>query len=67
MAYGMSFASISSLVVYTFLHQRKQIWKQYNSSTNDKPDIHMKLMRKYREAPTWWYLSLFGLVCAQTY
>lgn len=60
MSYGLSFAAISSLVVYTWLHNRKQIWQQYRNSTNEKPDIHMKLMRKYKEAPTWWYMSLFG-------
>lgn len=38
------------------------IWRQYQNSTNEKPDIHMKLMRKYKEAPTWWYLGLFGIV-----
>jgi OPT family oligopeptide transporter len=62
MAYGLSFAAISSLVVYTFLHNRKQIWRQYLDSTTEKPDIHMKLMRKYKEAPTWWYMSLFALM-----
>ena len=62
MSYGLSFAAISSLIVYTYLHNRKQIWKQYRNSTTEKPDIHMKLMRKYKEAPTWWYMSLFGVV-----
>jgi OPT oligopeptide transporter protein len=62
MAYGLSFAAISSLIAYTFLHNRKQIWRQYRNSTTEKPDIHMKLMRKYPEAPTWWYMSLFALV-----
>jgi hypothetical protein len=62
MSYGLSFAAISSLVVYTYLHNRKQIWRQYSNSTSEKPDIHMKLMRKYKEAPTWWYMSLFGVV-----
>lgn len=62
MAYGLSFAAISSLIVYTYLHNRKQIWRQYHDSTTEKPDIHMKLMRKYKEAPTWWYMALFGVV-----
>ncbi|KAH6897285.1 OPT oligopeptide transporter protein-domain-containing protein [Thelonectria olida] len=62
MSYGLSFAAISSLVVYTWLYNRKQIWQQYRNSTNEKPDIHMKLMRKYKEAPTWWYMSLFGVM-----
>lgn len=33
----------------------------------EKPDIHMKLMRKYREAPTWWYMSLFSVVSAESH
>ncbi|KAF4121201.1 OPT oligopeptide transporter protein [Geosmithia morbida] len=62
MSYGLSFAAISSLVVYTYLHNRKQIWKQYRNSAGEKPDIHMKLMSKYKEAPTWWYMTLFSLM-----
>jgi OPT oligopeptide transporter protein. len=49
--------------VYTYLHHGKTIWRQWKSSTTEKPDIHMKLMRRYKEAPTWWYLSLFVVVC----
>ncbi|RSL54185.1 hypothetical protein CEP54_010036 [Fusarium duplospermum] len=60
MSYGLSFAAISSLVVYTYLHNGKQIWQQWRNSTKEKPDIHMKLMTKYKEAPTWWYMSLFA-------
>jgi OPT family small oligopeptide transporter len=63
-SYGLSFAAISALVVYTFLHHGKTIWRQYKSSTSEKPDIHMKLMRKYQEAPTWWYMSLFSIMLA---
>ncbi|PFH59998.1 hypothetical protein XA68_11581 [Ophiocordyceps unilateralis] len=59
MAYGLAFAAISSLIVHTLLHYRKQIWRQYRNSTGEKPDIHMKLMSRYTEAPASWYLSLF--------
>jgi hypothetical protein len=62
LAYGASFAAISSLIVYTYLHNGKTIWRQYRNSSLEKPDIHMKLMRKYKEAPTWWYMSLFSIV-----
>ncbi|KAL2201399.1 OPT oligopeptide transporter protein-domain-containing protein [Corynascus similis CBS 632.67] len=61
-AYGLSFAAIASLIVYTYLHHGKTIWRQYKSSTTEKPDIHMKLMRRYKEAPTWWYMSLFSVM-----
>lgn len=60
--YGLSFAAITSLIVYTYLHNGKTIWKQYRHSANEKPDVHMRLMRKYPETPTWWYGSLFVIV-----
>lgn len=62
MSYGLSFAAIASLIVYTYLHHGKHIWQQYKNSTNEAPDVHMKMMKKYKEAPSWWYFSLFGLV-----
>ncbi|KAK0709140.1 OPT family small oligopeptide transporter [Lasiosphaeria miniovina] len=62
MSYGLSFAAITSLIVYTYLHHGQTIWRQYKNSTTEKPDIHMKLMRKYKEAPTWWYMSLFTVM-----
>ncbi|KAK3943027.1 OPT family small oligopeptide transporter [Diplogelasinospora grovesii] len=62
LSYGLSFAAISSLIVYTYLHHGQTIWKQYKNSTSEKPDIHMKLMRRYKEAPTWWYMSLFAVM-----
>lgn len=62
MSYGLSFAAIASLIVYTYLHHGKMIWSQWKNSKTENDDIHMKLMRKYPEAPTWWYMSLFVLV-----
>ena len=64
LSYGLSFATIASLIVYVYLNHGKQIWQQYRNSTNEEPDIHMKLMRKYNEAPTWWYLGLFVIMVA---
>ncbi|KAI8959412.1 small oligopeptide transporter [Daldinia sp. FL1419] len=62
LSYGLSFAAITALIVYTYLHHSKAIWDQYRNSTSEKPDIHMKLMQKYKEAPSWWYFSLFTIV-----
>ncbi|KAI6558578.1 hypothetical protein MCOR03_005260 [Pyricularia oryzae] len=62
LTYGLSFAAIASLIVYTYLHHRKTIWLQYKNATNEAEDIHMKLMRKYVEAPTWWYMILFAIM-----
>lgn len=61
-SYGLSFAAIASLIVYTYLHHGSMIWSQWRNAKVEKDDIHMKLMRKYPEAPTWWYMSLFVFV-----
>lgn len=61
-AYGMSFASISSTVVHTILFHGKEILFFWRHSRNEPDDIHMHLMKRYREAPDWWYwvsLSVF--------
>ncbi|KAI0449510.1 OPT oligopeptide transporter protein-domain-containing protein [Xylaria acuta] len=64
LSYGLSFAAITALVTHTFLYYSGPIWAQFRNSTHEKPDIHMKLMRKYKEAPSWWYTSLFLIVLA---
>lgn len=61
-SYGLSFAAIASLIVYTYLHHGSTIWAQWKHSKTENDDIHMKLMRKYPEAPTWWYMTLFVAV-----
>jgi OPT family small oligopeptide transporter len=63
-SYGLSFATIASLVVYTWIHYRHQIVSQFKNSRGEKPDIHMKLMEKYREVPWWWYGGLFIIMVA---
>lgn len=61
-SYGLSFATITSLIVYTWIYYRQQIIAQFRHSRHEQPDIHMKLMRKYPEAPLWWYGILFVLM-----
>ena len=35
---------------------------QFRNSKEELPDIHMKLMSRYKEAPQWWYGTLFLLM-----
>ncbi|KAI0857225.1 OPT oligopeptide transporter protein-domain-containing protein [Xylaria cubensis] len=63
-SYGLSFAAITALVTHTFLYYSGPIWARFRNSTHEKPDIHMKLMQKYKEAPSWWYTTLFLIVLA---
>ncbi|KAF1992560.1 OPT family small oligopeptide transporter [Aulographum hederae CBS 113979] len=64
LSYGLSFATITSLVVYTYLNYRQQIVEQFRGSKNQPKDIHMKLMEKYPEVPTWWYGLVFIIMIA---
>lgn len=60
MSYGLSFAGITATIVHAILYFRKQIWIQARRSLHEQPDIHARLMSRYRQVPDWWYLIIFG-------
>lgn len=57
--YGLSFAALTAAIVHVILFHRKEIWHQFRASRNQEPDIHLIMMKKYKEAPDWWYATLF--------
>jgi OPT family small oligopeptide transporter len=63
-AYGLSFASIAALVSHTYLFHGPEIWRRWRSSSGELDDVHMKIMRKYKLVPTWWYLALLAVMIA---
>lgn len=73
MNYGLSFAALTAALVHTWLFHGKEIWHRAKSTREHEPDIHMKLMTKYKETPEWWYLALlvislgFGLATVLGY
>jgi hypothetical protein len=54
MTYLLAFAAMSNLLVHTALYHGKTIWKALVARV-EEDDIHAKLMRVYREVPSWWY------------
>lgn len=52
-SYGLSFASITATIVHAILYFRKQIWVQARRSLAEQPDIHARLMSRYRQVPEW--------------
>lgn len=56
--YGLSFAALTASIVHVLLYHRKEIWHQFRQARNQIPDVHLKLMLKYPDAPDWWYLVL---------
>ena len=60
-SYGTIFALYPAIVVHTFLWYRHDIVRQFRRSLIDETDIHSYLMRSYRDAPRWWFITL-GIV-----
>jgi OPT family oligopeptide transporter len=61
LSYGLSFASLASVLVHVCLFQGTYIWRHFRHDFRTEDDIHMKLNRVYKEVPDWWYVVL-GLV-----
>ena len=55
LTYGCSFATITATITHVLLFHGAEIWKNFNSHS---PDIHTRMMQKYREVPYGWYLML---------
>ena len=64
MAYGLSFAAISALVSHTAIFHGREIWARWKSSRGELDDIHMKMMRKYKLVPEWWYAAVLVTMVA---
>lgn len=71
--YGLAFAALTAAIVHTGIFNGKEVWYRFRAARNQEPDIHMKLMKKYSEAPDWWYGALlvvslgFGLATVLGY
>ncbi|CAL0323072.1 unnamed protein product [Lupinus luteus] len=59
MTYGVGFAALSATIVHVGLFHGREIWEQSKSSFKERSiDIHTKLMRKYKQVPEWWFVSI---------
>ncbi|KAI1263905.1 OPT family small oligopeptide transporter [Xylariaceae sp. FL1019] len=62
LCYGLSFAAVAAVVVHVILYHGPQIKTQFQLARNQEDDVHMRLMKKYDDAPDWWYLTLFVIM-----
>ncbi|KAF2122681.1 OPT family small oligopeptide transporter [Lophiotrema nucula] len=53
--YGLSFAALTASIVHAIVFHRKEIWYRFRAARNQEPDIHLRLMNKYKNCPDWWY------------
>ncbi|KAI1424609.1 OPT family small oligopeptide transporter [Xylaria sp. FL1777] len=59
LCYGLSFAAVAAVIIHAILYHGPQIKYQYLKARSQEDDIHMRLMKKYKDSPDWWYLVLF--------
>ena len=69
--YGLSFASITAVIVHVYLWHWDEIWAIVKGKA--PLDIHGRLMRSYKRTPWWWYavliivMSVLSIVMVEVY
>ncbi|KAH7146222.1 OPT family small oligopeptide transporter [Dactylonectria macrodidyma] len=64
LSYGMGFAGLISTLVHVYMFYGKDIVQRTKDAAHEEADVHLKLMRRYKEAPEWWFASIFAVSCA---
>lgn len=64
LSYAVSFAAITATVVHTVLYDGKDLLYYWRHSRAEPDDVHMRLIRRYREVPDWWFAATFVVFLA---
>ncbi|GFZ15659.1 oligopeptide transporter 4 [Actinidia rufa] len=64
LTYGFGFATIASTLTHVALFYGREIYERFRASYQGKDDIHTRLMRKYKDIPSWWFYVLLGVTIA---
>ncbi|KAK4434257.1 Oligopeptide transporter 4 [Sesamum alatum] len=64
LTYGFGFATIAATVTHVALFYGREIYDRYKASSKAKTDIHTKLMKNYKDIPSWWFYILLALTMA---
>jgi OPT family small oligopeptide transporter len=59
LAYGMGFATLISTITHVALFYGKDLYHRVRDVNYEEPDVHLKMIRKYKESPEWWYTIVF--------
>lgn len=63
-SYAMGFAGLMASISHVGMFYGKDIVRRVRNIKYEEPDVHMKAMKKYPEAPEWWYLVVFVIMFA---
>ncbi|KAF3976247.1 hypothetical protein CMV_000565 [Castanea mollissima] len=58
LTYGFGFATIASTLSHVALFYGREIYDRYRASSKGKEDIHTRLMKNYKDIPSWWFYLL---------
>ncbi|KAJ8551100.1 hypothetical protein K7X08_000470 [Anisodus acutangulus] len=58
LTYGFGFATIASTLTHVALFYGREIYQRYRASSEGKVDVHTRLMRRYKDIPSWWFYLL---------
>jgi OPT family small oligopeptide transporter len=58
MAYGLAFATFTSIIVHSIIWYRRDINRRLRRSLKDEKDIHSRLMSAYPEVPWYWFATV---------
>lgn len=67
LAYGLAFAAVAAVITHVALYHGKDIISQWKLARNQEDDVHQRLMKKYRDAPDWWYGVLFVIMLGMSF
>ncbi|KAJ8772907.1 hypothetical protein K2173_028084 [Erythroxylum novogranatense] len=56
--YGIGFATITATLTHVLLFHGREIYDRYRASSTRREDIHTRLMRNYKDIPSWWFYVL---------
>ncbi|KAK8700255.1 hypothetical protein V6N13_018656 [Hibiscus sabdariffa] len=61
LTYGFGFATIASTITHVALFYGREIYDRYRASYTGKEDIHTRLMKRYKDIPSWWFYALLAV------
>ncbi|KAL6787365.1 small oligopeptide transporter, OPT family [Trichoderma sp. SZMC 28012] len=67
LSFGVSFAMVISVLINTGLFHGSEIWLRAKLARRQEDDVHMRLMKKYPDAPDWWYATLSAVMLALSF
>ncbi|GMH03050.1 hypothetical protein Nepgr_004889 [Nepenthes gracilis] len=64
LTYGFGFAAVAATLTHVGCFYGREIYERYRASYKGKEDIHTRLMRRYKDVPSWWFHVLLVLTIA---